>query len=436
MRIALTTVDPDAPLDDLEPLRALIGGARVVGIGESSHYVREYQLLRHRLLRFLVERMGFTAYAQESGFSEGLALGSWVAGAPGDFPADALTYRFGTAPETRRTFEWLRAHGTVSYTGLDLPGDLASMLPALAGLDAHLDPGATAALTSLRDLATRWAGPHPMPAFAAYLAMPQPDRDAQTVLLADLSTRMDALRPLHLRATGAPEAPRPDGGAGSAEVAPPGSGAGSGGPEVARPDHGAGSAGAARADRGAALSEWETARHGLRLAVLLDAQLRAQARAAGGAMSELAVNARDAAMAETARMLLARGERLVIGAANSHLTRTPPSTAGIELPTLGTHLAAYLGDDFVVIALTAATGRVLTRRRSSAPEGVEIVEADLDSPADGSIEALLAADAPVLADVRDVDACRTRVLDTYQDLPISAAYDFVACLPAVTPTTR
>jgi erythromycin esterase len=32
----------------------------VVGIGESAHYVREFYLLRHRLLRFLVQWCGFT----------------------------------------------------------------------------------------------------------------------------------------------------------------------------------------------------------------------------------------------------------------------------------------------------------------------------------------------------------------------------------------
>ncbi|GAB7038076.1 hypothetical protein JCM9533A_19260 [Catenuloplanes niger JCM 9533] len=417
-------MDPDPPLDDLEPLRALIGGARVVGIGESAHYVREYQLLRHRLLRFLVERMGFTAYAQESGYSEGRALASWVAGAPGDFPADALTYRFGNAPETRRTFEWMRAHGAVGYTGLDLPGDLASMLPALDGLDAHTDPGAAGSLASLRELVTRWAGPHPMPAFAAYLAMSPADRDAQTVLLADLATRMDALRPLHPHPTTA--AP-----VGRDRIAGP----------VEAPSAGGGDRAAVPAVTGrgrvADSAEWVAARHGLRLAVLLDAQLRAQARAAGGATAELAVNARDAAMAETARLLLTRGERLVIGAANSHLTRTPLPAAGIELPTLGAHLAADLGADFVAIALTTVAGRVLTRRRSAtAPEGVEITEADLEPPADGSIEALLAADAPVLADVRALDAVRTRVLDTYQDVPVARAYDLVVCLSTVTPTVR
>lgn len=390
MRLRLDTVDPDAPLDDLEPLRDVIGGARVVGIGETTHFVREYQLLRHRLLRFLVERMGFTAYAQESGFHEGLELAAWVGGGPGEFPAHGLTYRFGTAPETRATFEWMRTSGAVRYTGLDLPAGLASLLPTLDCLDGYAvaaDPGARDLITEVRAYAAMWAAPYTLPAFAAYRAMEDAHRDRQTVLLADLSARFDALLPLHVRQAGP--------------------------------------------------ARYATARHELRLAVLLDQQLRAQLRAASGDVTHLAVNARDAAMAETARMLLARGERLVIGAANSHLTRVPLPSFGIELPTLGSHLATELGDDLVVIALTAAGGRTTARRPSpSAPDGVEVIGVDLEPPVEGSIEAMLAEDVTVIADVRDMKADRSRLMDTYQELPVARSYDLVACLPTITPTTR
>ncbi|MGH2599384.1 MAG: erythromycin esterase family protein, partial [Dehalococcoidia bacterium] len=68
--IAAASLDPRAPLDDLEPLREVIGDARVVAIGESAHYVREFYLLRHRLLRFLAERRGFAVYALEAPFTE------------------------------------------------------------------------------------------------------------------------------------------------------------------------------------------------------------------------------------------------------------------------------------------------------------------------------------------------------------------------------
>jgi erythromycin esterase len=75
-------LDPHAPLDDLEPLRALIGDARVVAISESAHDVQEFELLRHRLLRFFAERCGFAVYALDAYFTEAHAIDAWVQGGP------------------------------------------------------------------------------------------------------------------------------------------------------------------------------------------------------------------------------------------------------------------------------------------------------------------------------------------------------------------
>jgi erythromycin esterase len=78
--VPLTHLDPQAPLDDLEPLRGIFGAARVVAIGEHSHFIEEFALLRRRILRFLVERCGFTVLAFEYGFSEGFPLDTWARG--------------------------------------------------------------------------------------------------------------------------------------------------------------------------------------------------------------------------------------------------------------------------------------------------------------------------------------------------------------------
>lgn len=77
----LRTLDPAAPTDDLNWLDAVVGDARVVAIGESAHYNRECYLLRHRLLRHMVERHGFGAYALESRFAKGWQVDMWVRGA-------------------------------------------------------------------------------------------------------------------------------------------------------------------------------------------------------------------------------------------------------------------------------------------------------------------------------------------------------------------
>src|SRR5919107_3248235 len=63
--VRLTTVDPAAPLDDLAFVRRSVGRAQVVGLGESVHGAAEEETLKHRLLRFLVERMGFRSVAWE-----------------------------------------------------------------------------------------------------------------------------------------------------------------------------------------------------------------------------------------------------------------------------------------------------------------------------------------------------------------------------------
>jgi hypothetical protein len=81
--VPLTTVDPGEPLDDLAPFGQLVGAARVVALGESSHHVHEFYRLRHRLIRYLVERHGFTVLALEAPFTEAGILDDWVHGSAG-----------------------------------------------------------------------------------------------------------------------------------------------------------------------------------------------------------------------------------------------------------------------------------------------------------------------------------------------------------------
>ncbi|WP_436533944.1 erythromycin esterase family protein [Actinoplanes sp. HUAS TT8] len=396
--ITLTTLDADAQLDDLEPLRTLIGDARVVGIGESAHNVREYQQVRHRLVRFLTERMGFSTVALESGFSEGLAVDRWVRGdddgEAGEVAERGLTYGFGRTAETQRLLAWLREQKNVRFAGLDLPADLGSLLPGVDGVASYLsgvDSAASSIIDQIRTYAEGWSSPYTMAAFAAYLKTPPAERDAQTILLSELAARVDAMRPLYVRRGGA--------------------------------------------------AGFATARHELRLAVLLDQMLRAQAAAVGGSGIHAAVNVRDTAMAETARHLLAGGERLIISAANTHLQRIPISLAGtFEVAVLGSHLVADLGDDYVAIALTCAGGRTPTRRPApGTASGVEVLTVDLAEPAPGSIEARLSPGATEtrLTDIRPLRGTpdapqRFRNLDSYIDLPVADAFDLAVLVPELT----
>ena len=140
--VRLAHLDPEAPLDDLEPLRDFIGDARVVAVGENSHFIDEFSMLRRRILRFLAERCGFTVLAFEYGFSEGFPLDDW---ARGEGTEGELTARVGTAIPigVEGPLRWIRHHNrTVStpvrFAGIDIPAAGGSLLPALEPVAAYL----------------------------------------------------------------------------------------------------------------------------------------------------------------------------------------------------------------------------------------------------------------------------------------------------------
>ena len=82
--IPVSTVEPGHGFTDLQPLKTTIGQARLVALGESAHGVHEFLAFRNRLAEFLVQEMGFTAIAVETGFYEGVQVDDYVAGGTTD----------------------------------------------------------------------------------------------------------------------------------------------------------------------------------------------------------------------------------------------------------------------------------------------------------------------------------------------------------------
>lgn len=122
--VTLRTVAPDDDdLADLEPLRALIGDARVVGLGEPTHGDGTHFLAKARLVRFLHEKMGFDVLVWESGMFDceqvesALAAGTSMheAWRKGVFPIWGLSEQvqplFDYVDATRKTDRPLRIAG-------------------------------------------------------------------------------------------------------------------------------------------------------------------------------------------------------------------------------------------------------------------------------------------------------------------------------------
>ncbi len=71
-------LDPELPVDDLAAFRNLVGDAEVVALGESVHTSGGYYQAKHRLFRFLVEELGFRAFAFETPWADAELMKNYV----------------------------------------------------------------------------------------------------------------------------------------------------------------------------------------------------------------------------------------------------------------------------------------------------------------------------------------------------------------------
>ncbi|TLU65832.1 erythromycin esterase family protein [Thalassotalea litorea] len=76
--VAMETVEPGMPRDDLQAFGEMVGDARIVTLGEPTHGNREVFRLKHRLLEYLVREKGFTIFGIEAPFAESSDLNDYV----------------------------------------------------------------------------------------------------------------------------------------------------------------------------------------------------------------------------------------------------------------------------------------------------------------------------------------------------------------------
>lgn len=127
--VPLSTVDPTVDLGDLAPLGAMIGRARLVGFGEGTHGTHEFQLMKHRVLEYLVRQQDFTAFALEASWPEANALDRYVrtgAGEPAVLLANLYFWTWNTQ-EVLDMIRWMRAYNAgvspdrqVGFYGFDM----------------------------------------------------------------------------------------------------------------------------------------------------------------------------------------------------------------------------------------------------------------------------------------------------------------------------
>jgi len=85
----ITTVQSGTGFADLEFLRDILSKKRIVAMGEATHGTREFFLMKHRMLEFLVREMGFGALGMEADPAASKVVNEYVKDGTGD-PVKAL----------------------------------------------------------------------------------------------------------------------------------------------------------------------------------------------------------------------------------------------------------------------------------------------------------------------------------------------------------
>jgi erythromycin esterase-like protein len=125
--IEIKTVDAGTGFVDLQKLKAAIGDARIVSLGEATHGTREIFQMKHRLIEFLASELGFTIFSIEANMPEAYRLNDYVLHGTGEPKALLQGMYFWTwnTEEVLAMIEWMRqfnaaGKGRVQFTGFDM----------------------------------------------------------------------------------------------------------------------------------------------------------------------------------------------------------------------------------------------------------------------------------------------------------------------------
>lgn len=122
--IHMNTIDARSGYADLQPLHAMIGDARIVALGETSHLNGGFYKVKHRMVEFLVSQMGFTVFTIEAPFGCASTINDYIHGIT-DVPEDALNALAFTAWRTEEVLDmliWMREYNSSHDNTLNVYG--------------------------------------------------------------------------------------------------------------------------------------------------------------------------------------------------------------------------------------------------------------------------------------------------------------------------
>ncbi|EGQ43676.1 MAG: erythromycin esterase related protein [Candidatus Nanosalina sp. J07AB43] len=122
-------------IEDIHSLKDDLKEARIIGMGEATHSSKEFNQLRHRFFRFLVEELDYKIFGWEASFGETLEINNYVINgeATAKEALDSVSTPNCKTEEVLKLMEWIREHNKqvsdkekVKFYGFDMQNDIAS----------------------------------------------------------------------------------------------------------------------------------------------------------------------------------------------------------------------------------------------------------------------------------------------------------------------
>ena len=143
----LQSATPTENNEDLLPLKEIVGDARIVALGEATHGTSEFFTIKHRIIQFLAEEMGFTVFSIEANMPEAYRVNEYVLtgeGDPRELLRDVHHLWIWNTQEVLDLILWMREYnasgrGVMQFTGFDMQNPTVAIEEARAFVEAY-DP--------------------------------------------------------------------------------------------------------------------------------------------------------------------------------------------------------------------------------------------------------------------------------------------------------
>ncbi|MFD3156869.1 erythromycin esterase family protein [Haloimpatiens sp. FM7330] len=139
--VKIKTVKAENDFKDLMPLKNILKDKKIVAMGEATHGTKEFFQMKHRMLKFLVEKMDYNVFGIEACMSECMAVNDYVLYGKGEAEQVVKKMGFWTwdTKEVVDMVKWMREYNENHTKKVKFYGfDMQSSCTAVEKVQAYL----------------------------------------------------------------------------------------------------------------------------------------------------------------------------------------------------------------------------------------------------------------------------------------------------------